>query len=299
MHLLDNPDVNGIVLTIRDVTGRRTLEDQLRHQAFHDALTGLSNRALFLDRVEHALARIRRADSPIPAVAFIDLDDFKLVNDSLGPRRRRRAAPCRRRPAARVPALGRHAGPARRRRVRRPPRGRPRHPARWSRSPSASSTRCTSRSWWTAARSTPGPASASPPAAGPPPRPTSCSATPTSPCTRPRPTARAASRCSSRPCTTGPSTASPSEASSSARSSGPRSPSPTSRSCASTRARSWPSRRWPAGRTPSGAPCHPASSCPSPRTPGLIVPLGKLVLERACTQLGVVARGQPDGARGR
>jgi diguanylate cyclase (GGDEF)-like protein/PAS domain S-box-containing protein len=84
VQLLDNPDVNGIVLTIRDVTGRRTLEDQLRHQAFHDALTGLSNRALFLDRVEHALARIRRSDSPIPAVAFIDLDDFKLVNDTLG-----------------------------------------------------------------------------------------------------------------------------------------------------------------------------------------------------------------------
>jgi diguanylate cyclase (GGDEF)-like protein/PAS domain S-box-containing protein len=84
VHLLDNPDVDGIVLTIRDVTGRRTLEDQLRHQAFHDPLTGLSNRALFLDRVEHALARVRRADSPIPAVAFVDLDDFKLVNDSLG-----------------------------------------------------------------------------------------------------------------------------------------------------------------------------------------------------------------------
>ena len=84
VQLLDNPDVDGLVLTIRDVTGRRTLEEQLRHQAFHDALTGLSNRALFLDRVEHALARIRRSDSPLPAVAFIDLDDFKLVNDSLG-----------------------------------------------------------------------------------------------------------------------------------------------------------------------------------------------------------------------
>ena len=84
VQLLDNPDVGGIVLTIRDVTGRRTLEEQLRHQAFHDPLTGLSNRALFLDRVDHALARIRRTDSPVPAVAFIDLDDFKLVNDSLG-----------------------------------------------------------------------------------------------------------------------------------------------------------------------------------------------------------------------
>ena len=83
-NLLENPDVNGIVLTIRDVTGRRTLEDQLRHQAFHDPLTGLSNRALFVDRVEHALDRVRRTDAPTPAVAFIDLDDFKLVNDTLG-----------------------------------------------------------------------------------------------------------------------------------------------------------------------------------------------------------------------
>ncbi|MGK2948448.1 MAG: putative bifunctional diguanylate cyclase/phosphodiesterase [Acidimicrobiales bacterium] len=84
VHLLDNPDVGGVVLTIRDVTGRRTLEDQLRHQAFHDALTGLSNRALFIDRVEHALARVRDPEAPTPAVAFIDLDDFKLVNDSMG-----------------------------------------------------------------------------------------------------------------------------------------------------------------------------------------------------------------------
>jgi diguanylate cyclase (GGDEF)-like protein/PAS domain S-box-containing protein len=84
LNLLDNPDVGGVVLTIRDVSGRRTLEDQLRHQAFHDPLTGLSNRALFTDRVEHALHRVRREDSLTPAVAFIDLDDFKLVNDTLG-----------------------------------------------------------------------------------------------------------------------------------------------------------------------------------------------------------------------
>jgi diguanylate cyclase (GGDEF)-like protein/PAS domain S-box-containing protein len=82
-NLVALAEVDGVVLTIRDVTGRRSLEDQLRHQALHDPLTGLPNRALFTDRVEHALDRARRDDRGL-AVAFIDLDDFKDVNDSLG-----------------------------------------------------------------------------------------------------------------------------------------------------------------------------------------------------------------------
>jgi diguanylate cyclase (GGDEF)-like protein/PAS domain S-box-containing protein len=75
--------VDGIVLNSRDVSERKAFEDQLAHQAFHDPVTGLANRALFSDRVEHALMRAQRGFPDI-AVMFIDLDDFKTVNDSLG-----------------------------------------------------------------------------------------------------------------------------------------------------------------------------------------------------------------------
>jgi diguanylate cyclase (GGDEF)-like protein/PAS domain S-box-containing protein len=82
-NLLADEYVNGVVVNYRDVTERRRLEEQLKHQAFHDSLTGLANRALFTDRVEHALARLGRGPNSL-AVLFIDLDDFKTVNDSLG-----------------------------------------------------------------------------------------------------------------------------------------------------------------------------------------------------------------------
>ncbi|MGZ8491238.1 MAG: EAL domain-containing protein [Gemmatirosa sp.] len=71
------------VAVAEDVTQRRGLEEQLAHQAFHDPLTGLANRALFRDRVEHALAQAGRSSDDL-AVLFLDLDDFKSVNDSLG-----------------------------------------------------------------------------------------------------------------------------------------------------------------------------------------------------------------------
>jgi len=71
------------VLNSRDVTERIELQEQLTHQAFHDALTGLANRALFRDRLDHELARAARSDHQI-AVFLVDLDGFKQVNDSLG-----------------------------------------------------------------------------------------------------------------------------------------------------------------------------------------------------------------------
>jgi diguanylate cyclase (GGDEF)-like protein/PAS domain S-box-containing protein len=81
--LCDDEHVRGIVLNGRDASERAAFEEQLAHQAFHDAVTGLPNRALFSDRVEHALARATRKGSSI-AVIFLDLDDFKTINDSLG-----------------------------------------------------------------------------------------------------------------------------------------------------------------------------------------------------------------------
>ena len=69
---------------IDDITTRKELEGQLRHQALHDSLTGLANRALFTDRIQHALDRASGLGDASLAVLFVDLDDFKTINDSLG-----------------------------------------------------------------------------------------------------------------------------------------------------------------------------------------------------------------------
>ncbi|HET8630943.1 MAG TPA: EAL domain-containing protein, partial [Thermomicrobiales bacterium] len=73
-----------LVGAIQDVTERRALEAQLAHQANHDALTGLPNRALFLDRLAQALRHARRRPGYRFAVLYLDLDRFKTINDSLG-----------------------------------------------------------------------------------------------------------------------------------------------------------------------------------------------------------------------
>ena len=99
------------------VSELRDLQDQLQHQAHHDPLTGLANRSLFSQQVREALEPGTPGEV---AVMFIDLDDFKGVNDTLGPADRRRAAARRRLPAdALRPRRGRRRAP-RRRRVRRP-----------------------------------------------------------------------------------------------------------------------------------------------------------------------------------
>ncbi len=82
-NLAHDPAVAGIVWNGRDVSERRALQDQLTHQAFHDSLTGLPNRALLLTRLEAALAKVGDGDEQV-SVVLVDLDGFKSINDTMG-----------------------------------------------------------------------------------------------------------------------------------------------------------------------------------------------------------------------
>jgi len=81
--LIADPDVAGTVVNLHDTTDRKAMEDALAHQALHDALTGLPNRVLLRDRIDHALRRNARTGESI-AVVYLDLDGFKRINDSFG-----------------------------------------------------------------------------------------------------------------------------------------------------------------------------------------------------------------------
>ncbi|MGA2304037.1 MAG: EAL domain-containing protein [Acidimicrobiales bacterium] len=82
-NLIGEPSVGGLVLNSRDVTEQRIAEAQLRHQAFHDPLTGLANRTLFAEHLDRAVRRRGRSGGGVE-VMFIDLDNFKAVNDLRG-----------------------------------------------------------------------------------------------------------------------------------------------------------------------------------------------------------------------
>lgn len=76
--------VERLVIVNRDITERKRAEEMLAHNSLHDSLTGLPNRNLFLDRLQHSLTRARRHSDYKIAVLFVDVDEFKVVNDSLG-----------------------------------------------------------------------------------------------------------------------------------------------------------------------------------------------------------------------
>jgi len=82
-NLLADEQVHGIVLNGRDISERKAFEAQLAHQAFHDPVTNLANRALFLEQARRAIGRAVREERGL-GVIFLDIDDFKTINDSLG-----------------------------------------------------------------------------------------------------------------------------------------------------------------------------------------------------------------------
>ena len=91
LSVADLPEPHRLVVTLRDITARKATEEQIRYHATHDALTGLPNRALFDDRLATALKHGARHQEML-AVLFLDLDRFKIINDTLGHTHRRHPA---------------------------------------------------------------------------------------------------------------------------------------------------------------------------------------------------------------
>lgn len=85
-NLISGPEENSgrLVIVNRDITDRKRVEELVAHNAFHDGLTGLPNRLLFIDRLRQAMMRARRSKHDRLAVLLVDVDEFKVVNDSLG-----------------------------------------------------------------------------------------------------------------------------------------------------------------------------------------------------------------------
>lgn len=79
----EDGEVLYFISQVQDITERKALETKLAHLAYHDGLTGLPNRTLLEERIEHALARTERTGSPV-GILYLDLDGFKGVNDTLG-----------------------------------------------------------------------------------------------------------------------------------------------------------------------------------------------------------------------